>query len=223
MVQTKSIFQKAAFVLKISLYTLLSGVLIYFAVAILFSFLPTHYPERNCPPAKEIYLNTNGIHVDLIIPAEYIEPSFNHQLDFPAATRFIAFGWGDRSFYIHTPEWSDLTFPVAFKALFLKSPAAMHVTSYRGKMNSWKSLKLCDNQLKIILDYIENSFEKDDKGRIKKMDFEGYNYNDSFFEAKGSFSLFNTCNVWVNRALKNAEVKTAVWTPFDFGILYHIK
>jgi uncharacterized protein (TIGR02117 family) len=135
----------------------------------------------------------------------------------------VAFGWGDRNFYLKTPEWSDLTFTVAFKALFLKSNTAMHVTLYPRKINSWKQLPLCDEQLMALIDYINNSFAEDENGKLVKMDFEGYHQFDSFFEAKGSFSLFKTCNVWVNSALKEAEVRTAVWTPIDFGVLYHIK
>jgi len=38
----------------------------------------------------------------------------------------------------------------------------------------------------------------------------------------GSFSLFNTCNVWVNKALKVTGIETSVWSPFDFGVLHHL-
>jgi len=39
---------------------------------------------------------------------------------------------------------------------------------------------------------------------------------------KGSFSCFKTCNTWTNQTLKKAEIKTAIWTPFDSGILKHL-
>lgn len=203
--------------------TFISGIFLYFTIAIFFSFLPTHPPENKCEILNKIFLNTNGVHVDFIIPVNYLEPSFKSQLGLLPATHFVAFGWGDRNFYIKTPEWSDLTFSVTLKALFLKSKAAMHVTSYPWHDSSWKPLLLCDQQKDILIQYIKNSFEKDKDGLLIKLDFEGYNKYDAFFEAKGNFSLFNTCNVWVNRALKKSEVKTAVWTLFDFGVLYHIK
>ncbi len=205
------------------LLTLLSAVILYFAFATLFSFLPTHPTDNDCKPQNQVYLNTNGVHVDIILPAGYLNPTFQNQLGVLPRTQYVAFGWGDRNFYIKTPEWSDLTFPVAIKALFLKSSTAMHVTFYPLKIDSWKMLPLCDEQLATLIDYIYNSFDKDENGKLMKMDFEGYNRFDSFFEAKGSFSMFKTCNVWVNRALKEAEVRTAVWTPFDFGVLYHIR
>lgn len=223
MASKRSILHKALFLLKIPLLTLFTVVILYFAFAILFSFLPTHPPDKNCLPEKNIFLNTNGVHVDLIIPIDQLDSSFRKQLGVMPATQYVAFGWGDRNFYLKTPEWSDLTFTVAFKALFLKSSTAMHVTFYSRKVDSWKQLPLCDEQLLTLIDYINNSFAEDENGKLVKIDFEGYHQYDSFFEAKGSFSLFKTCNVWVNRALKKAEVRTAVWTPFDFGVLYHIK
>lgn len=222
MVFKYSMIKKAWKFLKIFLLAIMSGVFLFFAFAILFSFLPTHPPEKSCTPGNFIYLNTNGVHVDFILPADALPPSLKNHLNVMPNTQFIAFGWGDRNFYVKTPEWSDLTIPVAFKALFLKSESAMHVTYYSWQMNSWKTLNLCEQQQSAIIEYIVDTFQKDEQGRLIKMEFSGYNEFDSFYEANGSFTMFNTCNVWVNRALKLAEVKTAVWTPFDFGVLYHI-
>ncbi|NJO90589.1 MAG: DUF2459 domain-containing protein, partial [Chloroflexia bacterium] len=43
-----------------------------------------------------------------------------------------------------------------------------------------------------------------------------------YFQAKGKYSLFFTCNNWANRGLKKAGVKNAVWAPFDKSVLYHL-
>ncbi|MFM7854609.1 MAG: DUF2459 domain-containing protein [Flammeovirgaceae bacterium] len=43
--------------------------------------------------------------------------------------------------------------------------------------------------------------------------------NDSFYEAKGTYNLFFTCNTWVNEGLKKAGLKACLWTPFDSGLL----
>ncbi|HDR51371.1 MAG TPA: DUF2459 domain-containing protein, partial [Mariniphaga anaerophila] len=85
-----------------------------------------------------------------------------------------------------------------------------------------KKIRLCSWQLDSLNRYIENSFKKNENGHFIQINFEGYNQYDSFYNAKGSFSLFRTCNVWVNVALKEIEVKTSVWSPFDFGVLFHI-
>ena len=48
-----------------------------------------------------------------------------------------------------------------------------------------------------------------------------YGTNDAFYEAKGHYSLFYTCNSWANQALKAAHQKAALWTISDTGILQH--
>jgi uncharacterized protein (TIGR02117 family) len=202
---------------------LVAGIALYMGFAVLFSFLPTHPPQQNCQPKHEIFVASNGIHLDIILPVKNVEPELIQKLDVLPGTLFIAFGWGDKEFYIKTPEWSDLTIPVAFRALFLKSETAMHVTYLPYSVQSGKKIHLCATQLNKLNAYIENSFTKNEQGNLQKMDFEGYSRYDDFYDAKGSFSLFRTCNVWVNVALKEIEIKTSVWSPFDFGVLYHIK
>lgn len=201
----------------------LAATALYLISALLFSFLPTHPARQECSPNFEIFIASNGVHLDIIIPVENIEPQFLQKLCPLPNTQYIAFGWGDKSFYINTPEWSDLTFPVAFKALFLKSETAMHVTCLPRRFPSWEKVPLCKNQLIKLNTYIFNTFQYDENENPKLIDYEGYNQYDAFYDAKGSFSLFKTCNVWVNTALKEIEVKTSVWSPFDFGVLFHIK
>ena len=201
---------------------IISATVVYLSMAMLLSFLPARQEPLKCDPDREIYLTSNGVHLDIVLPAENIDEQFLSQLDVSSATQFVSFGWGDKNFYLKTPEWSDLTFSVAFKALFLKSESAMHVTRYQRKYSHWKRLELCPHQLDSLNSFIENSFKKTETGRIQKMSCHGYSNNDSFYEAKGYFTLFKTCNVWTNNALKEIEVKTSVWSPFDFGVLYHL-
>ncbi|MCP5062170.1 MAG: DUF2459 domain-containing protein, partial [Ignavibacteriae bacterium] len=47
----------------------------------------------------------------------------------------------------------------------------------------------------------------------------GYTPYDDFYEAVGSYSLFNTCNTWVNSAFKECNIKACLWTPYDFGLI----
>lgn len=204
------------------IYGILAALFIYLAAALVLSLIPTHPSPSSCSSTIPIYITSNGIHLDIILPASHIKQPLRAHLQTPQGTRFVSFGWGDKAFYIQTPEWSDLTFPVAFRAVFLKSETAMHVTFYQHSFSSWHKLELCPEQLEELNRYIENSFQQTPDGKIKKMAFEGYSKNDVFFEAKGSFSLFNTCNVWTNRGLKKSGVKTSLWSPFDFGVLYHL-
>jgi len=209
--------------IKTILFTIVNLLLLYILGAIIFSLLGTHPPAKQCFPENEIYISTNGVHLDIIFPTNEINYTLRNQLEINPNTKFVSFGWGDKQFYIQTPEWKDLTVPVAFKALFLKSETAMHVTRYSQSYPHWNKITLCPEQLKKLNEYIVQSFARNSAGNVEKVPVPGYGYNDTFYDANGSFSLFRTCNIWVNNALKKAGIRTAIWSPFDVGVLYHIK
>ncbi len=223
MADEKKILRKGWKIFRNLISSLFLGTVIYFAMALLLSYLPTQPQTSACQPETKIYITSNGVHLDIILPVEKLNTKFRSQLKIPGNVQYVSFGWGDQQFYRKTPEWSDLTFPVAFQAVFLKGESAMHVSWYAGSYPGWNKLELCKKQLEILNHYIENSFQKNSNGKIQKCSFPGYTSSDFFYEAKGSFTLFRTCNVWVNNALKETGIKTSVWSPFDFGVLYHIQ
>lgn len=205
------------------LFVLVLAVAGYLVIAVLLSLVPTHPPSLDCEKNREIFITTNGVHLDVILPVDFLNDELARQLKLSPEIRYVAFGWGDKQFYLETPQWSDLTVPVALKAVFLKSESAMHVTRYTNSNRSWIPFKICQVQLKELNRYIIGSFEKNSKGNFIQLHVGGYGNNDAFYEATGSFSLFITCNVWVNKALKEIDVKTSLWSPFDFGVLHHIR
>jgi hypothetical protein len=83
--------------------------------------MKTHPPKQDCVTDREIYITTNGVHLDIVLPVENVEPEFLSRLEILPGTKYVSFGWGDKEFYINTPQWKDLTLKTAFKALFLKS------------------------------------------------------------------------------------------------------
>lgn len=219
----KSLLKRIFKLLKSLFLFAFSLVAIYFFSALILSLAKTHPAEQDYSKETEIFITSNGIHLDIVLPVEYMETGFLKKLEILPGTKYVAFGWGDKNFYIHTPEWKDLTFPTAFNALFMKSETAMHVTCYSQKYKTWKLVRICPKQAEILNNYISDSFQKTENGELKKIEVPGYYSSDFFFEANGFFTLFKTCNVWVNRALKEIGVETSVWSPFDFGILYHLK
>ena len=167
-----------------------------------------------------IYLSTNGVHLDIIIPTKNIQDELRENLkDELHITEYVSFGWGDENFYLHTPTWDDLTFSNAFSALFLKSTTLMHVTKYNTKRNSWVAIQISESQLTKLNSYIETSFQKDTTGSIVKLEGESYGENDMFYKAIGSYSCLKTCNTWTNQAFKESTIKACLWTPFDYGLL----
>ena len=203
-------------------YVVLLPILFFLILALILSIIPTSPKNIQCNNPQSIYLSTNGIHVDIILPITKVDSLIVQSLPTNPKVQFIAFGWGDRGFYLETPTWDDLKWSTALRALFWKSPTIMHVSPYYRPYPKWEKLSICKEQLENLNQFIIASFKKDKADKLILIPDAGYGQLDKFYEAKGNYSAIRTCNNWANEALKKAEIKTAQWTPFDFGILYHV-
>ncbi len=176
-----------------------------------------------------IYILSNGVHTDIVVPAkndlcnwhELVKPE--HTISQDSTASLLAFGWGDKVFYLETPTWDDLTFSTAFKAAFGLSSSAIHATYYKRLKESdhCKELKITKEQYVKLINYIKQSFLLNEaQGSIHISTNAVYGNHDAFYEAMGSYNLFKTCNTWTNSALKSCGQKACLWTPFESGIFY---
>lgn len=205
---------------------------VYLGAAVVLSYIPVNSDFVECDKdCIEIYLKTNGIHTDLVLPLQNDSKDWNTTVH-PADTRsgmskatLVAFGWGDRGFYLNTPEWADLTFQTAFEALFYLGSSIMHVTFYEGLRESetCKKIRISKGSYQRIVHHIEQNFNMDETGKALLITGAGYTNNDAFYEATGTYGFLFTCNTWTNNVLKQGGLKACVWTPFDKGIFHHYK
>jgi len=212
--------KKALRIFHKTLLSLLGAVFMYIAFAFILSVITTSPKETIGELKYEVFVKTNGVHTDLIFNQQDVRETLLSKLN-QTFSNYLAFGWGDKGFYIGIPTWDDLTFSIAVNAMFFPSETAMHVTPYSSMRSDWVSVKINKFQLDQLQDYIEASFQEKNN-QFKKIAVEGYSRTDAFYKAKGSYNLFKTCNVWTNEALKTAEIKTAVWSPFDWGIIWNL-
>ena len=201
----------------------------YFLMAIVFSIIPVN---SNLPQKKAatipVFILSNGVHTDLVLPVKNSsmdwskETKFDHIPSGDTNMKYVAFGWGDKGFYLETPTWSDLKFKVAVEAMFYLGTSAMHVSFYKEMNESDHCVKLMleKEAYQKLVTYIKNSFKRDDHGQIIHLDQVHYGNHDTFYDGIGSYGLFFTCNTWTNLGLKQAGLKACFWTPFDRGILY---
>lgn len=225
--------QKLRTLLRIFKWTalgLLGLVVLYGALAVVLPRIAVNPDHR--PPERgiEIFLVSNGVHVDFVVPArsavrdwtQELPPSWFERVD--PFHDHLSFGWGDKGFYLETPTWSDLRFSVAFKAAFFLSSAALHVTwCWRPRTGErCRSLRLTDEQYRSLCDWLLASFQRDESGALRRIDHAGYGPHDRFFEANGTYSLVRTCNEWTGAGLREIGVKTGVWTPFAGDVLRHL-
>jgi uncharacterized protein (TIGR02117 family) len=217
----------AVFLLKIIVSILLLTIGYLFA-AIVLTIIPVNSAfKKNNPSETEIYVSSNGVHTDIIVPSESQVINWNHFLKWKTNYQYIAFGWGDKEFYMNTPTWADLKLRTAFKAAFLFDDAVLQVHGYSSKLkesNKTIKINLTQEQLNTLNDYIFRSFVINDLTLPTEVDPEkNSNSNLHYYDANRKYSIFFTCNNWTSKGLKRAGIKNSVWAPFDWSVLYYLK
>ncbi len=203
--------------------------LMYLLMALILGLIPTNSDWKQSQEGQRVYVTTNGVHTSFILPKGEGADNLLRLVPFENTTDadcpYVQLGWGDRGFYLETPEWSDLQISTALHAVFLPSSTVVHVYYW-----PWEP-EVDENTRRVILDpkeyanlliYIKNSFALDASHKPQRIPDAHYGRRDAFFEGKGSYHLFQTCNDWTNAGLKAAGVKTAIWSPFDKAILYQL-
>lgn len=202
---------------------LTGAILLYALIALIGGLVPVNSVKPDCQPTQQVYIASNGLHLDIIFPKEYLDTNWVSDLQIPAQTEYVAFGWGDRAFYVETPTWDDFELLVGLRAVFVNSATAMHITRYEGARSGWRTLQLCAAQVDTLRNYVQASFARNADRELIPIEAPGYPARDQFFEARGDYSFLKTCNNWVNIGLKRAGVRTAVWAPFDWGVLRYVE
>ncbi|MDP2161103.1 MAG: TIGR02117 family protein [Flavobacterium sp.] len=203
--------------------------LIYGLSAFVLSVIPLNKNQSEHKKEYTIYIKSNGVHTDLVLPIKSDLKDWSEKIKFEnirskdSTHHYLAFGWGDKGFYLDTPEWSDLKFSTAFKAAFNLGTSAMHTTFYKQIQETENCVKIeiSKEQYQKLITFIESSFQYDSIGNPIFIQATTYGKNDSFYEAHRTYNLFYTCNTWANQALKKADLKAAFWTPADKGIFHH--
>jgi len=210
---------------------ILAFFVLYIIIALVLPRFSVNSKDENPKEDVAIYIKSNGVHTDIVVPikTEYKnwtdKIKFDHIPSKDSTMQFIGIGWGDKGFYLNTPEWSDLKFSTAFNAAFYLGTSAMHATFYKQIKENENCIKIniSKEEYANLVKYIEDSFQLDADGNPILIHATTYGQNDSFYEANRKYSLFYTCNTWANNALKSADQKAAVWTPTDTGIFRHYK
>ncbi|OXA77290.1 conserved hypothetical protein [Flavobacterium aquidurense] len=209
----------------------LGFILLYLIVAFSLSKITVNQ-EPKTKPEVEIYILTNGVHTDIVMPTKTDQIDWSKQVKFEntkaadSTYKYIAMGWGDKGFYLETPEWSDLKASVAFKAASGLSTTAIHATYYKNlkEGDDCKKIMISRAQYNRLIKYISESFQKDASGSFLNIKTNAnYGKTDAFYEATGSYSLFHTCNTWANSGLKISGQKCCFWTATDSGIFSKYK
>ena len=209
------------------LAALLALPLLYLLAALMLGHIVREPPRAAAIRDITVYLLDNGVHTDLALPLNnavfdwttVIDPADARQLYFPLD--YVAFGWGDRAFYLETPQWRDMKAATAFKAVAGLGDTVIHVTFLPQLQTTPNSVAIdvSADEYRALAASIVASLQTDSAGRAQVIAGRAYGDNDAFYAAHGSYSLFNTCNSWTNHRLKAAGLKHVFWTPFAHALV----
>jgi len=193
---------------------------------LLFSVILSIWPHRGKAPnqgkeAIEVYFRSNGVHVDLFLPVDQLSPELRDGLALDSTIQYVAFGWGDRQFYLETPTWDDLRVWTVIKSFLWPTESALHVTRYVKSPTYDRRYQIDQEQLQAIEEHIIQTLAWEGR-ELLPIGESGYGDNDRFYSTVPSYHALYTCNLWLGRALKKGNIPTSQWSPFVYGILYHL-
>ena len=209
---------------------ILGLVVLYVILALAIPYIPVQKKPTNDIANIPIYLYTNGVHTDIVMPIKSDQIDWSAKMPFQNTVSkstdfdYVGIGWGDKGFYLDTPTWAELKVSTAFYAAFWLGDSAMHTTFYKRMVEGedCKKIMITKSQYADLIQFVDSKFDKNSAGQNILIPTKAvYGKDDAFYEAKGSYSFLYTCNTWTNNALKAAGQKAALWTASDFGIFQH--
>ncbi|WP_338762504.1 DUF2459 domain-containing protein [Bernardetia sp. ABR2-2B] len=234
--------------IRLSFKIILFSISFYLIFVLVGGYLWTSNPKKLNSDIEEIeiYITSNGFHSDIVIPIE-TETSFfktlskdsvlNSYLDKARPYKWLSVGWGDKGFYNESYDGGFPSVSTCLNAALLPSETLMHVDFYRNNLienENCKKIKLKKEEYQNLLQHITSSFRtvredsesknqnESNQTKFIRLPQKGYSSSDYFFQAKGNYHLFYTCNGWTNEGLQKANQKTARFAPFAQTILYHL-
>jgi len=178
----------------------------------------------------DIRVISSAVHADFLLPIS------NQVIDwrtvFPAdcfrgdtsKVTHLAIGWGDRGFFLETPTWADIKVSTTANAMLWPSKSCMHVVMAYSNYGAdgARQLFLTEQQYTELVEFIQQSFRRNEAGEILQIPDFSYHSNDAFFEARGSYNCLNTCNTWTGRGLKKCGVRVPCLTPLPKSVFLYL-
>lgn len=196
---------------------------LYLVSALVGSLIPVNGAWAEPPSGETVYLVSNGVHTDLILPVEAqgldwrpLVPTSDFAAPDPAA-RWLAFGMGERRVYLETPRWRDIRARTIWAAI-TGGERVMHVEWVADPAWHARAIRLRPEEYRRLWAAIRAGFQLDAKGHAQRIAHPGYGPADAFYKGAGRASAVNTCNVWAADRLRIAGVRTSLWSPFAQGL-----
>ncbi len=199
---------------------------IYLLAALMGSIFPANQSWQEPDDGIELFVETNGLHTGIIMPiwsdvhdwSILIRPE--HMQEPARYGSHILVGWGHEGVYRNAEKWTDLRARDALSAIFGTGNTLVHVYHLQYPQaypHYRRSIKVTETEYLQIVKAIRAKFVLDENGNPTPS--AGYGNSDLFYQSRGTYTAFNTCNNWTNTVLKEAGIRTARWSPFQGGVM----
>lgn len=188
----------------------------YFLIVFLVIGLPVLSYSSGCIPDGsdeydisdhqfEFFVLQAGRHTGIVIRTKDVSPA-----DWPDVVNyqshiFLDIGWGDERFYQAEGNPPLL----AARAAIIPTSSVIHIVPFSiDPLNLYtgntflKRIEATSEQFSALCRVISDSFQRDAGG--KPIESRINESSRSFFKSKGKYHIFNTCNTWVVRCLKDS-------------------
>ncbi len=180
---------------------------------------PPRAPAPIAGDCEIIRLWSNGFHTNIALRGETLADDHPLRALFPDASHFLV-GWGERDYYMA----SDATFSMGVKAIFPPSASVVHVIAANEPVEArlWPGEELLDIAVsragaRRLGSAIADSIARDASGApIRERDGRVESAS-AFLRSPQGFHLFNMCNHWTARALRESGVRINPATSFTAG------
>lgn len=157
------------------------------------------------PRCSTVFVVYDSWHAAIVLPkTELSSTEIPEVADF-AAARYVEFSWGDQDYF---PDPDSGVFK-ALKAAFWSSGSVLHLVGFDDEVRRFYpkakviELRLSPAAQSRLTVFVAESFQRSAL-KQRAMARPGLYEHSRFYPSTQRFSLLNTCNTWVARALETA-------------------
>jgi uncharacterized protein (TIGR02117 family) len=157
----------------------------------------------------KIYFIKQNWHTAIVFNAQELNLDLFKEYDSFSQYSLIDIGWGDEEFY----QYPGFDSGLAFKALFYATPSTLRVEGINLTKEDYFDLseivielEVSHEQFKKICSFINKTFYIYESGETSILSQKAAG-KIIFYKANGLYHLFNTCNTWLARGLRESGIE----------------
>ncbi len=186
---------------------------------------PTEPPTAiECKTPRAFYVVSHGWHTGIVVDRkEVIEAVPQLESGFDKG-RYIEIGWGDEQFYRAQAVKPTL----ALRALLWPTSTVFHIVGVPDAPRRYFSgsevveVSVPQAGYEKLLAFLAQGFHRTSGNDVVKLG-KGLYGNSRFYRAEGNFHVFNTCNTWVAKAIKETGYPISTATITVKGLMTQLR